>query len=339
MAYDDMIERADADALIPEEASREILQHVAEGSSFLSLARRLQDMATGTRRLPVMSALPLAYFVDEAPGESDETLGNTSYKQTTKAEWEKKYVYAEEIACIVPIPESVLDDAGYDIWGEIRPHIVEAIGAVVDGAVYYGTGAPASWPDGIVPDAIAALNYLALGDVGDLYDDIMGGDETTPGLIMHVELDGYFPNGYVGAVSMRGRLRGLRSGALGDGAPLFRQALVGMPPATQYELDGQRIFFPLNGVVDPDESLLICGDWTKAVYAIRKDITYKLLTEAVITDPTTGAIVYNLAQQDMVALRVTFRMGWQIANPINRMNSDADTRFPFSVLLGESPSV
>jgi len=330
MGYNDMIERTDAEALIPEEATREILQHVPEGSSFMRLARRLQDMATGTRRMPVMSALPLAYFVDEAPGSADDELGNTSYKQTAKAEWEKKYIYAEEIACIVPIPESTLDDAGYDIWAEIRPHIVEAIGALVDGAVYYTTGAPANWPDGIVPAAVAAGNFVALGDIGDLYDDIMGGDETTPGLIGHVELDGYFPNGFVGAVSMRGRLRGLRAGA--DGAPMFRQALVGMPPATRYELDGQPIFFPLNGAIDPDQSLLICGDWSKAVYAIRKDVSYKVLTEAVITDPTDGSIVYNLAQQDMVALRVTFRMGWEVANPINRMNADANTRFPFSVL-------
>ena len=40
----------------------------------------------------------------------------------------------------------------------------------------------------------------------------------------------------------------------------------------------------------------------KAVYAIRQDITVKLLTEGVIRDPNTKDIVYNLAQQDMIAL-------------------------------------
>jgi len=328
MPFNDMIERGDAAALIPEEAANEILQSVAQGSSFLQLARRLPDMARGQRRLPIMSALPLAYFVDEAPGAVDVYGNNSSYKQTTKAEWDNLYINAEEIACIAPIPESVLEDADYDIWAEIRPAIVQAIGQVVDNAVYYGIGAPATWTTGIVPAAVAIGNSLAVGDIGDLYDDIMGGDETTPGLIGHVELDGYMPNGFVSAVSMRGRLRGLRDGA--NGQPLFVSNMQG---ATPYALDGQPMFFPGNGVIDPAQSLLICGDWTKSVYAIRKDITYKLLDQAVITDPANNQIVYNLAQQDMVALRVTFRMGWNVANPVNPQNPSDLTRYPFSVLL------
>jgi hypothetical protein len=65
---------------------------------------------------------------------------------------------------------------------------------------------------------------------------------------------------------------------------------------------------------------------------VRRDVTYKMLTEAVIQDPDTGDIVYNLAQQDMVALRVTFRCAWQLANPVTRSNPDENTRFPFAVL-------
>jgi HK97 family phage major capsid protein len=324
-----MIARADAEALIPEEMSAEIFQHVAEGSAVMKLGRRLPDMATGTRRLPVLSSLPLAYFAEEAA--EYPTTGYDNLKNVTKAEWEKKYIYAEDIAVILPIPEAVLDDAGYDIWGELRPHMIEAFGQVFDAAVLYGTGAPATWPNGIVPDALTAGNFLALGDIGDLYDDIMGGTQATPGLIMHVELDGYFPNGFIGAVPVRGMLRGLRDTS-GAGQPLFRQATTGMPPATQYELDGSPIYFPLNGAVDPAESLLVCGDWTKLVWAIRKDITYKILDQAVIQDPSTGTIMYNLAQQDMVALRATMRIGWNVPNPINRTNTVDATRYPFSVL-------
>ena len=56
-----------------------------------------------------------------------------------------------------------------------------------------------------------------------------------------------------------------------------------------------------------------------------------MLTEAVIQDGS-GTIVYNLAQQDMVALRAVMRLGWQLPNPINRVNTNASTRYPFSVL-------
>ena len=74
---------------------------------------------------------------------------------------------------------------------------------------------------------------------------------------------------------------------------------------------------------------MIAGDFTKAVYAIRQDVTYKVLTEAVISD-ADGNIVFNLAQQDMVALRVVMRLGVQIANPVTRR---AGTNgYPFAVL-------
>ena len=61
--------------------------------------------------------------------------------------------------------------------------------------------------------------------------------------------------------------------------------------------------------------------------------TTKVLTEAVIQDPSSGEILYNLAQDDMVALRVTMRLGWEIPNPINALEEDASVRFPFSAIL------
>jgi len=40
-----------------------------------------------------------------------------------------------------------------------------------------------------------------------------------------------------------------------------------------------------------------------------------------------------LAQQDMVALRAVMRLGWQVPNPINRIEEDADERYPFAALI------
>ena len=47
-----------------------------------------------------------------------------------------------------------------------------------------------------------------------------------------------------------------------------------------------------------------------------------------------GSILYNLAQDDMVALRVVMRLGWEIPNPVNALN-ETDTRFPFAALVPE----
>ncbi len=331
-----MITRSDAEALIPEDASQEIFKATIENSVVMRLGRRLANMSRGQRRLPILSALPLAYFVDGTPGDvSDSPSGSNAlgFKQTTTVEWSNKYIYAEELATIVPISISTLEDADYDIWGEIRPYIGEAFGALIDAAVLHGTNAPASWPQDIVAAAITAGNVVKVGDIGDLFDDIMGYDNATatPGLISHVEVDGYMPNGFVAGISMRGRLRGLRD--VTTGQPLFRPAMTGMSPGSApYTIDGLNTYFPLNGSLNEDEALLICGDWTKLVYAFRTDLTYKVLDQAVIQDPDTGAIIYNLAQQDMVALRCYMRWGWQVPNPINRMNATEATRYPFSVL-------
>lgn len=320
-----MITRDDIASLIPEETSSEIFKSVVENSAILSLGRKLQNMARGSRRMSVMSALPFAYFVDGTPGDapSDNTVG---MKQTTTAEWANKYIYAEEIAVIAPIAISSLEDSEYDIFGELKPYIAEAFGAVIDAAVIHGTNAPASWPTNIVAAATAAGNVVDESThAGDLYDEIMG----STGVISLLEQDGYFPTGAIGAVSMRGKLRGLRDDS-GAGQPIFR---TGMQGSTGYTLDGFPMKFPLNGALNATVLSLIVGDWTKLVYSIRTDMTYKVLDQAVIQDPTTQAIIYNLAQQDMVALRCYMRLGWQVPNPVNRIQPTEANRYPFSILI------
>jgi hypothetical protein len=76
---------------------------------------------------------------------------------------------------------------------------------------------------------------------------------------------------------------------------------------------------------------LIAGDWTQGIIGVRQDVTWKMLDQAVITD-ANGQIVFNLPQQDMVAMRVVCRYGFQVPNPINRMNQVEANRYPFSVL-------
>lgn len=310
--YDQYISRTNAAALIPEAVSREIIQSVPETSAVMRFARRLPNMTSAQLRMPVLSGLITAGFVD----------GDTGLKPTSNVAWENKFINAAELACIVPIPEKVLDDTAYDVWGEVRPRIVEAMGKAFDMAVLYGTNAPADWPDGIVPEAVAAGQAVTLGANGDLYDDIMGEN----GVIALVEEDGFMVTGHVAALTMRAKLRGLRDL---QGQPLFMRT---MQAATDYELDGVPVEFPRNGAVDPNEALLVSGDFTQLVYAIRQDVTYKLLTESVIMD-ANKTIIYNLPQQDMVALRVVMRLGWQVPNPLNNVNTDSGTRYPFAVLL------
>lgn len=305
------ISRTDLSGLIPEPISAEIIQGVTEGSAILQMGRRLPNMTSKTLSMNVLDMLPTAYFVD----------GDNGTKQTTKMAWDKKKIVAEEIAVIVPIPEAVLDDASYDIWGEVKPRIIEAFGNKIDGAIGFGVDKPTSWRKSIVQTAQDAGNVVYPSAQSTIYNDIMG----EGGVIAKVEEDGFLPNGVMAAVKMRAKLRGLVDQ---NGQPIFKADMQG---ATPYALDGMGMFFPMNGAFDSSIANMIVGDWSQLVYSIRQDITFKIFTEGVVQDPSTGEIVYNLMQNDMVALRAVMRIGWEIPNPVNAFNSALENRCPFAV--------
>ena len=139
-----------------------------------------------------------------------------------------------------------------------------------------------------------------------------------------IESAGYAVTGAIAKPGFRAKLRDIRNEI---NAPVF---LPNLQATGQYTLDGIAITFPDNGGFAGTADLIV-GDWSKAVYAIRQDITVKILTEGVIQDPTTKDIVYNLAQQDMVALRV-FRMGWPRRTPRRSLIRPGEA----PVLLSES---
>ena len=311
-----IIDRTALSGLIPEPVTREIMQGAIAESAVLRMGRRLANRSSKTQTINVLDALPSAYFVN---GEATDTGAGDAFKQTTKMAWANKKLYAEEIAVIVPIPEAALDDADYDIWGEVKPRLTEAFGKVIDSAILFGTKKPSTWRDGVVPSAVAAGNGVPVSS--NVYNDIMG----EGGLISKVELDGFNPNGVMAAIQMRGKLRGLVDTT---GQPIFKSDMQGN---TRYGLDGMDMYFPMNGAFDPNQAQMIVGDWSQLVYAIRQDMTFKIFTEGVIQDPNSKEIVYNLMQNDMVALRAVMRLGWEIANPVNAFNEDITNPFPFSV--------
>lgn len=310
------ISRANAESLIPVEISNEIIKNVPGSSAALSLFKQLPNMSASQRTLPISSALPSAYFLN----------GDTEQKKTSKAEWDKLTLTAEEIAVIIPIPEAVLDDANYDIWAEIKPQIIEAFGVAIDGAVFFGTNKPSSYPTAIVPACVAKGATVALGTNEDVAGDIIG----EGGVMAKVEASGFRVNGFYADGTLEAKMRNLRDK---NNQLLYTPALTAEAPSS---LIGRTLKYDeVGGVFDTDEALLIAGDFSKAVFSIRQDMTYKVLDQAVIQN-TDGSIAYNLAQQDMVALRCVMRLGVQIANPVNRKGGV--NRYPFAVLTPQVSS-
>lgn len=308
-AYDNIISRTDAAALIPEDVSSEIITKATEQSAALTLFRQVR-MSREQQRIPVLAALPVAYFVN----------GDTGLKQTTEVNWANKYLDAEEIACIVPIPEAVLDDTSFDVWGEIRPLIEEAVGRTLDAAIFFGVNKPSSWPSSIAAIAAAAGNTYVRGtnaaNEGGIAEDING-------LFSVLEEDGFDIDGVVANRSYRGKLRGARDA---NGVRLDE-----VTTTSVYGIDVQ---YPMRGLWPTGASAveMIVGDFSQGIMATRQDITYKILDQAVIQD-NTGAIIYNLAQQDMVAMRVVARFGFQVSNIVNYDQPVEANRSPWATML------
>lgn len=294
------IDKTNVEALIDAQVANEIFEGVVRESKALSMFRRLPNMTSDKTKLRVLDSLPIAYFVDEST--------NNGRKNLTKMAWDKKYINAAELAVIVPIKENVLNDTSIDIWAEVKPRVVEAFGKKIDNAIFNGTDKPADWRAGLIPSIVTAGAEVTEGD--NLYSDIND-------VMTKVEESGYNVTGLLGGVGLKGKFRMLTDTT---GQPIKGTEIDSLPKA-----------FLDNGAWDKTKSILIAGDFSQAVYAIRQDVTYKVLTEAVIQDPSTGDILYNLAQDDMVALRVVMRLGWEIPNPVNALNETA-TRFPFANL-------
>lgn len=308
MPYNSIVSRSNVQSLIPEEVASGIIESATVASAALSLFPRVQ-MSTNQTRMPALAALPTAYFVS----------GDTGLKQTTEMAWENKFLNVEEIAAIVPIPEAVLDDSSFDVWGAIQPRLAESIGRAIDAAIFFGTNKPASWPTDVVAACTAASNTYARGTnaaaAGGIAEDLNQ-------VMAKVEADGFDVNGWVSKTTFKARLRGARAT---DGQKLL--------DVSNNTIEGSPVYYVMPGLWPSGAGAaeVITGDWSNMIFGVRQDITYKILDQAVIQD-SAGAIQYNLAQQDMVALRVVFRCAWEVANPLNYENTSEASRYPFAIL-------
>ena len=301
-----MITRQNAEALFSEDLVAEIIQGVTKQSAALRMFRRLPNMSSNIMRMRVLDALPMAYWVNDST--------NNGRKNVTNAAWANKYIVPAEIAVIVPIKEDVLDDASIDIWGEIRPRIEEAFGKKIDQAVFVGVDKPSAWRADLLSSIAQAGAYVSQGG-GTLYSAINDA-------MVKVEESGYNPTGIVGGVDVKGKFRMMLDTS---GQPIKGTEIDELPKA-----------YIDNGAWDKTKAQMIVGDFTQAVYSIRQDITYKVLDQAIIQNPSDGEIMYNLAQEDMVALRVVMRLGWEIPNPITALQPDEAVRFPFAAIQATS---
>ena len=305
--------RDGAEVLIPTGELDGILTPATESSKALQMMKRLPNMSSTQTQVKVLDQLIMAGHVN----------GDVGLKGISNAKWKDKYLVAEEVAVIVPIPDAVADDAEYDLWGLIKEQVPTAFGRVIDGSVFFGVDKPTSHPACILDQVKNYGKTITLGTGNtDLYDKMLGVD----GCFDSVEKDGFDVTGILSSVRAKAMLRGLKDTT---GRPLYLEDM--KSGIGNYSIGGVPTTFAKNGVWNDNKALLMGGDFSELVYAVRSDVAMKIFDTGVITD-NDGKIIYNLMQQDMKAIRFTFRYAWQVPNTMTLLNEDSTTRFPMFVL-------
>ena len=301
-----------SDPLVPEPLATAIIEEAPTQSAALRLMNTT-PLSSKTQRMPVLDVLPMAYWVG----------GDTGMKQTTMQQWKNVVLVVEELACIVPIPEAYLDDADVPLWSQVQPRITEAVGQLIDLAVLWGINKPVTWGEAVFPGAGKSGQVVVQGTGVDMAQDI-----SNLGVMMAEA--GFSVDGFAAQPGMSWQLVGMRNA---QGTPIYQPDMTGSPGGNLYGYDMAEI---KNGSwqMGASGAVLLAGDFNKAIIGIRKDISFKMFTEGVISDDT-GKVILNLMQQDAVAMRMTMRLAYATINAVNIMHpsNGITARWPFAALL------
>lgn len=300
------ISRAEVATLIQEAYADVLLDGAREASTALS-AFPTVSMGTKLTHLPVLATLPEAGWVSESATASE------GVKPQSQVTWQDRTLVAEEIAVILPVHEHLIDDATTLMLSELASLGGQAIGKKLDQAVFFGTDKPASWvSDDLLTAAVAANQDVTVVSGNANTSDIVGAVNQVSEAIA---VAGYAPDTMVASLAMRYQVANLRDA---DGMPIFRDE----------SFAGFRTFFNRNGAWAPSSAVAIVADSSKVRIGVRQDIQVKLLDQA-----TVGSI--NLAERDMVAIRLKARFAYVLGNGATPVG---DNQTPVGVVLPASGS-
>jgi hypothetical protein len=270
----------DYENLIPHTIAAQVIQSVVEEQSAVLRLARTVPMPSGLETVPVISSPPAAGWVDAYGG----------LKPATAVEFDGLVLTASELATVLAIPNSYLEDAGYPIWPPVRAEIARAFARVFDASALSGTNAPSDWPAGGLiaaahatpvtgADALAALDaaFVELESNGVPVDGILGGSAL--------------------ASAVRTQI-------------VAYQMPTGPPVSTLW---GVPLVISANWPTAA--GLALVGGWQYVIAGLRQDVRYELSTDGVITD-ATGKVIVNAFQADSTLMRAYLRAGLAVANPI-----------------------
>jgi hypothetical protein len=267
--------------LVPESVVGEIVQALQEESAAIRLGNVI-PIPTGVASVPVLSVAPQAAFVTPRYG---------GRKPATTIDWTAERLVAEEIACVLPIPDQFIDDSSYPVWDSVRPALASALAFTLDQAVFFGVDAPASYPTG----GVAAPAQPPVGTASDTAGSL-------DAAMAVVEESGLEPDGIASSALIKQALRAEARNQMISVQEQIAYSFYGVPTVVVTPWDSSKG----DAIVGAFGTCLLIG--------LRQDVTFQLSSDGVLLDDT-GAIIVSGFQDDQTLMRVHMRVGVAIGTP------------------------
>lgn len=270
---------------VPEEQAAEIIKMTTRGSSVMRLSK-LEPMKSDTKKIPVMTGGAGAYWVGE--GKRIET---------STATWIFPELRAKKIGVIIPVTKEKLEDSTIEVFSELQESIAEAFYKTFDAAAIFAYNSPFATS---IMGGIKEVGNTVTASAANF--DIEASD-----VMAKVEAAGYDVDGFTAHIGIKNTLRKLRDAS---GAPIF------VPGTDQNELYNQPIEFVRNGAWKDEQAEIIAGEWKYSLVGVRDNIEYEILKEATLQNTLDeDGKPLSLAEQDMVAIKATMRIGYLCVKP------------------------
>lgn len=287
--------------LIPEELMTEVLR-VAEKQ--YGLARRemryLPFSGPGNeRKIPTLATSVSVSWVNEAGAKPGTNPVFGLVTQTLK-----------KLAAIIPFTEELLEDSAINLTAFVAELFAEAVAKEEDAQFFYGTGSP--WTGILNNGSVGSVALgTGLGVSSVSFEKLIDmQDECPTGALPGAK---YYMNRQIFSY-----LRKLRADAVSaaDGAGVF------LLPPSKTDIEDILGFpiefsdsFPGKTLTGASKPFVVFGNLKLAcIFGDKQQIRAKILDQATITDGD-GVTTINLAQEDMVAIRLEERVGYVFAIP------------------------
>jgi Phage capsid family. len=271
---------------VPTDKAAGIMGLVAKGSALIPQSR-LEPMTAPTKEFTFWAKTPSAYWVGEG-----------KRIKTSVATFVNAVMEAHKIGVIIPTTKEKMNDTIINIFEEMKEPISDAIAQKVDMAGMFGIDSPFKF--NLFDNAVKNGMYVVDGTNASLDLDVSD-------VMALVEDEGLEVDGFIAHTGLKNRLRKLRDA---DGNQLY------VPGVGTNELYNQPITFAKGKAsFDREKAQLIAGDWSMSRVGIYQGLEYETLREATLQDTLwTDGKPLSLAEQDMIALKVTARIAFLPVN-------------------------